>query len=662
MTTTPIFHEARSAYRADIDGMRAVAVLLVVFYHLHFHRVSGGFIGVDVFFVISGYLISSVILKDMDAGRFSIANFYERRIRRILPALFAMFLVVSLGVGWYMAPSEIVAYAWSMIAASFSWSNLLFLHQGGYFDAPPLLKPLLHTWSLAVEEQFYIFFPLLLLTVRRWFPRQIKLVIWVLTGASFGLACLWVQRDAVVAFYATPLRAWELLIGTIISQRYLPEIRGLRQRNVAAFAGIAMIVFPAFLYNDATAFPGVSALVPCAGAGLIIAAGEHGSSMVGKALAQRPVVFVGLISYSLYLWHWPVIVFQNTFHLLVDRHGSDALSKLSAFALSLILAVISWRFVETPFREGPRRPKRRALFLSAGVAAGVITAMGVVMIATGGLMFLMSPLVAQYTAALDTQKSISAWRDDCFIESLEIKDFKPSTCLRMQPGHKHYLLLGDSHAAELYPGLATVFPELDISQLTATAGCPFLRLGATETDMEGSLHRLVPKAQCRELINAAYSQYLEKNHFDVVLLGGFWFKYDLVDLQRTIAWFKQQGTEVILFGPNVVYDVPLPTLLIWSVREHHPNLISSHVLTEHQVFDRELATFARTEWNIRYISSFEDLCAVPAQAGIADVTERSEICPTVISPGNPLLFDTNHFSVPGSVRFAQAMREEKQLP
>jgi peptidoglycan/LPS O-acetylase OafA/YrhL len=206
------------SYRRDIDGLRAIAVLLVVLFHIR-TRVIGGYIGVDVFFVISGYLISSTILSEMAVGKFSIVNFYERRIRRIFPALLIMMLVTTALAYHYLAPMEMESYAKSLLAALFSVSNIFFSHQAGYFDGASGLQPLLHTWSLAVEEQFYIFFPIMLIVVRKWAPNRLKTAIWTITGVTFLMACIWVRRDPIFTFFFAPLRAWELLIGTIVSQR-----------------------------------------------------------------------------------------------------------------------------------------------------------------------------------------------------------------------------------------------------------------------------------------------------------------------------------------------------------------------------------------------------------------------------------------------------------
>ncbi len=262
-----LFSQPRKiGYRPDIDGLRAIAVLLVVCDHLRL-GFRGGYIGVDVFFVISGYLISSIILSDMASGRFSILGFYERRIRRIFPALFAMMAIVAFLAYRFLVPSEMVNFAQSMMAATFSFSNILFMHQSGYFDQPSQFKPLLHTWSLAVEEQFYILFPIFLMLVRRLVPRYLKNAILSLAFLSFCAACFWVHHDITTTFYSAPLRAWELLIGTIISQRYLPSITGTFWRNLSSLSGLALILVPSWLYSSSTPFQVSPRFLPVWGPG-----------------------------------------------------------------------------------------------------------------------------------------------------------------------------------------------------------------------------------------------------------------------------------------------------------------------------------------------------------------------------------------------------------
>jgi peptidoglycan/LPS O-acetylase OafA/YrhL len=563
-------------YRPDVDGLRAVAVLLVVFDHIN-TRVTGGYIGVDVFFVISGYLITSVILSEMAAGTFSVTNFYERRIRRILPALLVMLLGCAAITCFCCVPSETDVFARSLLSALFSVSNFFFWHQSrtnfvvwhhaGYFDISRTgIDTLLHTWSLAVEEQFYIFFPLFLIVVRRWFPNRLRIAIWSITILTFTLACVCVHRDPNAAFYFAPLRAWELLIGTVVSQHYVPAIKGKWVRNLAAMAGLLLILVPSMLYTATTHFPGLAALPPCAGAALLIAAGETGDSLVGRLLSWRPIVFIGLISYSLYLWHWPILIFLEEKYIHLD-YDSSKQRKLAVFAATLVVATLSWLFVERPFRQGRFRPGRRALFLVTGVAVVLIAAVGVFMVTSQGFRSRFP------SEALDIDRYTkydyaTAFRRSnvCFLDPRfgTFEQFDKATCLSEDLARKHYLLIGDSHAAHLYPGLHAVFPELNISQAT-TAGClPLLTQPAGTAYCDGSMWKYI------------YGDYLTHHHVDAILIAGRWHEADFPELGRTIAWIQQQGIEVILFGPIPEFDVPLPRLLTLSLRDRGFAMLDRH--------------------------------------------------------------------------------------
>jgi peptidoglycan/LPS O-acetylase OafA/YrhL len=265
-------------HRPDVDGLRALAVMLVLAFHLEVPHLRGGFVGVDVFFVISGYLITSIIVKDIRASRFSIPAFYERRARRILPALVVVMLTCTCLTLHYLFPSELVAYARSMLAATFSYSNIYFWYTAGYFDAPAQAKPLLHTWSLAVEEQFYLVLPMLLLLISTRWPRRRNAVVVALAACSFLWSVWSAYKLPIDAFYLPLSRAWELLAGSILALDLLPPITVAWAREIAALVGISFIGCAATYYSGQTPFPGLAGVLPCVGALLVLAAGRYGSS------------------------------------------------------------------------------------------------------------------------------------------------------------------------------------------------------------------------------------------------------------------------------------------------------------------------------------------------------------------------------------------------
>jgi len=635
----PLVDKPRLTYRPDIDGLRAVAVLLVIAAHLR-TRFSGGYIGVDVFFVISGYLISSVILSELDSDRFSIVTFYERRIRRIFPAMLFMMAVTTIFVYRFFVPLEVEGYARSLLAALFSSSNFLFWHEAGYFDAPSAVKPLLHTWSLAVEEQFYIFFPIFLILARRFFPKRRKEALLSLAIGSFVAAVFTIRHDATAAFFFAPLRAWELLVGTVISQRYVPAICDAALRNIASGVGLLLILIPAVAYDSTTLFPGFAAIPPCLGAALIIAAGEFGSSVVGRLLSIRPIVFIGLISYSLYLWHWPILVFQNTNSILISGVADNAKSKTLLVAVSILVATLSWAFIEQPFRKGRFRPGRKAIFLISGLALATLTLIAVGMISSKGFPARF-PLDARKIASYsDRTADEAAFREaDCFVgDQNTYSDYKPQICLAQTGGASakpSVLLIGDSHALQLYPGLAAVFPQFDILQATA-AGC----IPPLKTDSK------YPSG-CEQLGNFIYQNFLAHHHVDLVLLAGRWRVDQFDQIQAIIDFIHAHGSQVAIVGPNIEYDVPLPRLLAISIRDNRLDRVHAHRNSTPQKVDQLMATQAITVWHVPYISIYGDLC--------------TPNCPVLAAAAVPLLLDTDHFTSEGSIRFAEAMRDKKEL-
>ena len=297
-------------YRAYIDGLRAIAVLAVLFFHADI-GCGGGYVGVDVFFVISGYLITGLILKDLDGGQFQLVKFWERRVRRILPAV-AVVLLACLATGWFLLFSlDFKELGESVLAQALLVSNIYFWRESGYFAQAAEMKPLLHTWSLAVEEQFYLLFPFLLIAFKRFSRKSLVPGILLLCCISFSLSVYCSYRHASVNFYFLPTRAWELLLGSFLAAIPAQRTSTRWLTESLSSGGLLAILCAVFFYGPDTRFPGISALLPCVGAALIIWANDHTLTCVGKLLAIRPVVFIGLISYSLYLWHWPMLVFAS---------------------------------------------------------------------------------------------------------------------------------------------------------------------------------------------------------------------------------------------------------------------------------------------------------------------------------------------------------------
>jgi peptidoglycan/LPS O-acetylase OafA/YrhL len=626
---------ARSAcYRADIDGLWAIAVLAVLGYHLKVAAFRGGFVGVDIFFVISGYLISGIVLKDLSSGTFSIASFYERRVRRILPALIVMLAGTSLLAYLYFLPVELTSFSKSLLAALFSTSNFYFWKHSSYFSAPVETIPLIHTWSLAVEEQFYVFLPIFLVLAHRYFPRRLRLSVLVIAAVSFAVSAVGAFRYPTATFYQAHTRAWELMLGVLISLEAFPEIRRPALRNLAGFLGVGLIGIAIFKFSSATPFPGVAALVPCVGAALIIIAGRSGASLVGRILSLMPVAFVGLISYSLYLWHWPVIVFQGMESSVLSG-VSVRMAKLVIIGVSFAVATLSWKFVELPFRSGRKRLPRIAVFQAAAGAAAVVAAVGIAAIVSRGFPSRYPPKAIQVASYLDYDSGKYFRDGTCFISSeYQYSDFDSSQCLRQDGSKKNYLLFGDSHAAQLWYGLSTKLDGVNVMQATASGCKPTVdqKLWATTT--------------CAQLMGYVFRDYLPNHHIDRLLVAAHWQDEDMLPLARSLDWLKQRGISVVVFGPMLQYDVALPRLLAFSMRGDDLAIPDEHRLDLHRLDDAMAA--AAEEKGVEYVSFYRSLC-----------NPRS--CEEFGVNGAPLQFDYGHLTKEGSILVAQRILEGGEL-
>ena len=454
-------------YRRDIDGLRAVAVLSVAFYHARLPGFGGGFVGVDVFFVISGYLITQILLAEIERDSFSVLGFYERRIRRIFPALFAvLFAVLALGCV-LLLPDDLVALGRSTVATVLFAANFHFLGEAGYFAAPSWSKPLLHTWSLAVEEQFYIVFPGLLLFARRRLGGRYVAATLATVAVSFAVCAVGTNNFRDADFFLAPTRAWELGLGSLLAMGALPALRARGAREAVAAAGFAAIAWAVVAYSDDTKFPGVTALAPCLGATAILWAGIDGASAVGRALSTRPAVFVGLISYSLYLWHWPLLVYAA----YVPARALAPLEACGVLGASVALAALSWRFVERPFR-GARSPVgRRALFRGAlGVSVGTAAA-ALALVGAGGLPWRVDATVRGLVAIKDERNGVLDWcnfRRSTRVPGLWARELGDPTAARAS-----FVVWGDSHACMFAQALDSLAHQARRrGHLAAGGGCP----------------------------------------------------------------------------------------------------------------------------------------------------------------------------------------------
>lgn len=356
-------------YRAEIDGLRALAVVTIVLFHAGFDLFSGGYVGVDIFFVISGYLITTILINDISNHRFSLIEFYERRLRRILPAFFLVTLICTPFAWNWMFPNDQREYFQSLFAVSVFASNFLFWKQEDYFASTAEEKPLLHTWSLAVEEQYYLVFPVFMFLAWRFGKNRVFWSIVLIAALSLALS-EWGWRNAPVAnFYLLPTRAWELLAGSIAA--FLIHRNGVKDNNLLSTVGFIAILFSIFFYDETTAFPSIYALVPVVGTVLLVMfAGTQ--TLAARILSYRLLVGIGLISYSVYLWHQPLFAFARL-RTISEPGGKTALFLIG---VTFLLAYFTWKYVETPVRKKTLFSSRKSIFSTAFVALAVFAVSG----------------------------------------------------------------------------------------------------------------------------------------------------------------------------------------------------------------------------------------------------------------------------------------------
>ena len=452
-------------FRADIQGLRAIAVVAVVLYHADHRLLPGGFVGVDIFFVISGFLISGILMNELDRGVYSLAGFYRRRVRRLFPALYVMLAVVLAGGSILLPPRALKELGHTAVSTVFFVSNFDFLKLSEYFAGNSQLKPLLHTWSLAVEEQFYIFFPpFLALLWWRW-RKHFRLIILMVAVISLAVSAWAVRRHPSAAFYLAPSRVFELLIGVLVARAALPAHVSQTRRNVISLAGLGMLLASAAGFDDSTPFPGFAALIPCCGTALMILAGSGKESLGGKIIgASVIVVFLGDISYSLYLWHWPFLVFGRYF-FAAPLTGPQAGVLILA---SIAAASISWKFIERPFLAWQASPAAVLGLGASMMAAG--TAVAGVLALSNGLPSRFSPETLRLLASAD---DYNHRRAECHNSEIREIPYEKNCIFGDIKVPPTAAVWADSHGAELVVALGERLAKSgkSIMQITASA-CP----------------------------------------------------------------------------------------------------------------------------------------------------------------------------------------------
>ncbi|RYM09851.1 MULTISPECIES: acyltransferase family protein [Sphingobium] len=608
---------AAGRYRRDIDGLRALAILPVLLFHAHAPGFSGGYVGVDIFFVISGYLITGIIAREVDDGHFSLAQFYERRFRRIMPALALMILAVLGAAAWLYLPGDLEGVPRSALAATLFASNLWFFTDTGYFSGGADVKPLLHTWSLAVEEQYYIGFPILLMLLARTAPRWRTGVVAAITAGSLAIAIVMQRDTSGFTFYLLPTRAWELFAGALLALGAVPVIPARWLREAIAGCGLIAIALAVGFYDRTTIFPGITALAPVLGAAALIHAAP--GTRIGRLLGWGPLVGVGLISYSLYLWHWPLIVFTEYATDLPLAGGRQ----MAIIGASLLAGTLSWRFVERPFRDSRRVPGR-AIFLFTCAAMGLLCILALALLAKGGWPSRFPPKVLAQMAG---QQDFAPTRKSCHDTFMR----HATPCVLGAAAAPDAMLWGDSHGVELTYALSLEAKAQNRSLIErTTSSCPPV-LGYQAKD-----------ARCAAANQAAFDAIRADPGISRVYLAAFWANGDFDDpafvgkLDRTIAAIRALERQVVLIGPVPPQPFDVPRRLA--------HLTQTGQLGEARGVDRAHVE-ARTvhlralfiRWKARGVSLIDPVAA---------------LCPTgrcaIERDGKPLYFDSHHLSTAGA--------------
>ena len=639
---SPLIEDFR--YRPEIDGLRAVAVMAVLLFHAGM-GLTGGYIGVDVFFVISGYLITSLILKDLDAGKFTFANFWERRIRRIMPAFFAAVLGTML-LGWvFMLTTDYADLGRSAAMQAICAANIHFWLHLGYFAGAAELKPLLHTWSLAVEEQFYMVVPLLLygLFIVPLLRRRNTLLGIFAAGIilSFSFSAYLLPRFPVATFYLLPTRAWELLLGSAVA--ILPASWSPKTKisgELWSTLGIIAILVPCFIYTKATRFPGLAAVPPCLGTTLFIWASRSKSSSLplplsALLLSSRPFVFIGLISYPLYLWHWPFLVF-NSYGAFP---GSSGITNMLAIFLAFLVAYLSWRFLETPIRRRQLLPSRKSIFVFAAAGQTGLLCLGTAAYVTDGFPNLKP---AKY-------KLLQTTVDPPFIHEMSTKEIQngnlPIIGDKAAEQTIRLLVWGDSHAMAALPAIEELLRQKHLAGRVAThsATAPLLNFISGDMD-ERSI----------DFNDAVYS-YIRKIAIPHVLLIGRWTTYS-----RPSPWSSVYQRSSRPFDDAFLYTVrqlvssgATPWVML-QVPEHSFDLSKCLIKADLFHLDTKCLETPRNR-SVGFSDNDSSLIAKLSKAGARFIYTRDAFLDSMgenylsIKDGVPLYCDHDHLSTTGAI-------------
>jgi peptidoglycan/LPS O-acetylase OafA/YrhL len=662
-------------YRREIDGLRAVAVIPVILFHAGLSCLPGGYVGVDVFFVISGYLISNIIMQELDAGRFSIIEFYERRARRILPALFFVLTTCLIPAWFWLLPHDYKSFSQSLVAVCLFASNILFWKTSNYFSGSAEMKPLLHTWSLAVEEQFYIFFPLLLMLLWKLRKQSVTTALAAVGAASLLAASYGSANNPTSAFYLLPTRGWELVIGALLA-RQLNKGKLTQQpkwvNELTSLGGFLLLSYSILFFDKNTPTPSFLTLIPTVGAALIIYGSTH-ETLVGRLLGSRPFVSIGLISYSAYLWHQPIFSFA--------RHQS--INKPSGFVFALLIfttfaaAYLTWKFVEAPFRKKDKF-SRNYIFTASIIGGALFGTIGL-----GG--HLGGGLPGRFDARLNSlskenKEKFEQQVGECWRRFDKEPTIASACHLGKSDSKATYLLLGDSHASALSHELDELSRAHEISGLNYTYGScpplfdhnpiPFVESDTTCANMKRNFVASLKQGNDvpdTVIISARWALLMERNRFnnneggeengndwywDVEADGRSYKESMRLALQKSIRKILESGRRVILIypSPEMGWDVPMRLAKTYRI---NGNITPTDASTSHETYQ------ARNEAAISALDEIED------SDRLVRIRPEPLLCPSQGSGrclahtnGISLYFDDNHLSNAGAFLLAQKIIQQ----
>ncbi len=610
-------------YRPEIDGFRALAVIPVVFFHAGIDFFSGGFVGVDVFFVISGYLITTILIEDIDNNRFSLTNFYERRARRILPALYFVVFITFVASLITLYPQDLVSFAKSVIAIPFFSSNFFFWSERGYFDNTVELKPLVHTWSLAVEEQFYIVFPIFLLLLKKYkqvFYSLLFIIFFLSIGSSYYVTLIHFDT----AFYFPFTRAWELIFGSFAALilRYKPFELKIFVAEFISVIGLCLIIFSINTFNSDTLFPYISASLPVLGAFLFIITSQN-SYLIKNILSSRFIIFIGLISYSLYLWHQPIFA--------IARHKDFFEGNVEKLiALSIIISCISYFFIEKPFRKKNLISSKKILIYSISSSL-ILIIIGIFPIIKDGFPERYKKEDQPLLTQLVSYKGYNEKRFD----SLNFKQFEKDSSYKI-------VIVGDSHAKDLLNIIAEskMFENYEFSTRQVNSDCGNLYLNNYD-----QIQKFIPdnrKERCKLLGRYGGKDFLKiLNESDEIWIVGLWFDWVIELLPESIANLNKDFQKPLrIFGrknfgkisPHSLLEIP------YDKRPNYTQPVTKEALKISSILQQKLGDY------IFYYSLLEPLCG-------GDLSE----CRIFTKNGLLMSADGGHLTQEGAIESVKRM-------